>query len=112
MKKMAGVIMYMADTMRRIPHSSYLSVKELLSSPSWKYMHECPERKHTQEPPRIVMDRKFDYKEHFHIAGECMTNKGVLRHMTLQAWANQHTSVREEGTQTTPTNCLYSHLDH
>ena len=33
-------------------------------------MHECPDRKHTQEPPRIVMQGEDDYKEHFQIAGE------------------------------------------
>ena len=70
MKKMADIIMCMAETMKGMSHSSYLSVKELLSCSSWKYMHECPDRKHTQEPPRIVMQGEDDYKEHFQIAGE------------------------------------------
>ena len=72
MKKMAAVILHMSDTMTEMPHSSYLSVKELLDSSSWKYLHECPDRKHFKEPPKIIMENHDDYREQFNISGKSL----------------------------------------
>ena len=42
--------------MKDMSHASYLSVKELLISPSWKYSHKCPYRKYTDAMPVINVD--------------------------------------------------------
>lgn len=70
MSKMAAVVCRMSETMKDMSQSSYLSVKELLASSSWKYLHDCPDRRHTQEPPKIVMEGEGDYKECFNISGK------------------------------------------
>ena len=70
MNKMAAIILSVSEIMQEMPHSSYLSVKELLASSFWKYLHDCPDRKHTEEPPKIVMEIDKDCKRHFNIAGE------------------------------------------
>ena len=69
MNKMAAIILRMCEIMKDMPHSSYLSVKELLASSSWKYLHDCPDRKYVMEPPRIVVEGDKHYREHFHISG-------------------------------------------
>ena len=61
MNKMAAIILQMSEIMKDMPHSSYLSVKELLASSSWKYLHDCPDRKYTQEPIKIVMEGDQDF---------------------------------------------------
>lgn len=53
MSKMAAALQHMSETMKIMPHSSYLSVKELVASPSWKYIHNCPDRKNTHMPTKI-----------------------------------------------------------
>ena len=70
MNKMAAVLLSTADVMKGFLRSSYLAVKELIAFPSWKYLHHCPERKHTDQPPQVVMKGEDDYQEHFEIAGK------------------------------------------
>ncbi len=57
MTKMAALLPEVSQAMNKMSSSAYLSVKELLVSASWKYCHECPERKHPEAPPMIVMKR-------------------------------------------------------
>ena len=61
MSEMAAVLHGTSEVMKDMPHPSYLSVKELIVDPSWKYLHECPNRKHLQSPsPVILRGQKFD----------------------------------------------------
>ena len=70
MTKMAAVLMHTSEVMNtQLSHSSYLAVKELMASPTWRYLHKQSERKHTTDPPKIIMTEWHDYKEHFEIAG-------------------------------------------
>ena len=69
MTKMAAVLSEVSSAMNRMSSSQYLSVKELLSSSMWKYAHQCPQQKHVETPPPVVLSGDSDYKEHFNIAG-------------------------------------------
>ena len=69
MTKMAAVLLETSEIMMRMPHSAYLSAKEQLASPMWKYSHECLEQKHTDSPPQVVLEGDSNYKEHFNISG-------------------------------------------
>ena len=80
MNKMAAIILSMCETTKDMPHSSYLSVKELLASSSWKYLHDCPDRKHTKDPPKIVMEGENDYREHFYISGILSHRHLMIKH--------------------------------
>ena len=70
MTKMADVLVHTSEVMtNQIHDTSYLAVKELLSSPTWRYSHVHPQRKHTTSLPQIVMTGRGDHKEHLEIAG-------------------------------------------
>jgi len=69
MKEMAAVLMHVSSAMNQMSSSAYLSVKELLVSPTWKYSHECPEQKHPNAPPAVVLEGENDYRNHFNISG-------------------------------------------
>ncbi len=71
MRKMAAVLLRTADVMKSLLRPSYLSVKELMASPTWRYSHHYTERNHPDQPPKIIMTGDDDYKEHFEIAGAC-----------------------------------------
>ena len=66
---MAAVLQRTSEIMSRMSHSAYLSVKEQLASPMWKYSHQCPDQKHTDSPPPVVLKGRSNYKEHFNISG-------------------------------------------
>ena len=74
MNKMAATIFGMSDTMKDMSHSSYLSVKELLDSSPWKYLHECPDRKHAQVPLKIAMETNKGDREYFNVSGKYRVN--------------------------------------
>ena len=78
MSKMASLLLRMADDMNGMQRPAYRSVKELLVSPTWKYLHNPPERKHPDKPPQIIMRGEDDYKEHFEIAGTYNTRVELL----------------------------------
>ena len=69
MNKMAAVLLCTADVMNDLQQPSYLAVKELTASPTWKHLHQYPEHKHPDHPPQIILTGDDDYKEHFEIAG-------------------------------------------
>ena len=66
---MATVLLHTSEAMKDMSHASYLSVKELLISPAWKYSHMYPDRKHVHSPPDIVIKGK-DIEERFNISGD------------------------------------------
>ena len=68
MREMAAVLRDTARIMRDMPHPSYLSVKELIVNPSWKYLHECPGRKHQQAPSLVIL-KDYPNHEEFNISG-------------------------------------------
>lgn len=68
--KMAATLLRTSEVMTsQLHHASYLAVKELLVSPTWRYSHSCPQRKHTADIPQIVVTGCGDYKECSEIAG-------------------------------------------
>ena len=73
-RKISAIVLRMSQTMKDMPHPFYLSVKELLVSPTWKYLHSCPDRSHTHEPPKVIVNGENEYTEHFNISGKftCM----------------------------------------
>lgn len=71
MSKMAAVLLRTADVMKGLLRPSYLAIKELMVSPTWRYSHQYPEQKHPDHPPQIILTGDGDYKEQFEIAGMC-----------------------------------------
>ena len=73
MKKMAAVLLQTADAMNSFLSGSYFIVKELTISPTWRYLHQCPERRYPDAPPPVILKGENDYKEHF-VAGKQFNN--------------------------------------
>ena len=69
MNKMAAVLTEVSKAMSIMSSHGYLSVKELIASPMWKYAHDCPEQKHLMAPPTVTMRGADNYQEHFNISG-------------------------------------------
>ena len=70
MTKMAAVLEHTSEVMTsKIHDTSYLALKELLSSPTWRYSHLHTLRKHTASLPQIVMTGCGEQKETLEIAG-------------------------------------------
>lgn len=69
MTKVAAVLSNVSQAMNKMSSPSYLSVKELLVSPMWKYIHDCPEQKHSKSPPTVALEGANNYHEQFNIAG-------------------------------------------
>ena len=69
MTKMAAVLSKVSKVMSTMSTHGYLSVKELIASPMWKYAHDCPEQKHPKAPPTVTMGGADNYQEHFNMSG-------------------------------------------
>jgi hypothetical protein len=70
MAKMAAVLSEVSKEMGQISLDGYLSVKELLAVPMWKYSHTCPEQKHPKAPPTVALRGAGNYQEDFNISGK------------------------------------------
>ena len=70
MAKTSDILLHTSDAMRRLLRPSYLAVKELLVSPTWRYLHRYPESKNPDQPPQTAIAADDDYKE---IAGIMIT---------------------------------------
>ena len=70
MSKMAAVLHHTSEVMTsQLPPSSYLAIKELLASPTWRYSHHCDQRMHTADVPQTVITGSDIGRECFEIAG-------------------------------------------
>lgn len=77
MTKLAAVMTGLSHAMNKMSSAGYLSVKELLTSPMWKYAHTCPVQKHPKAPPTLVLEGDENYHEHFNIAGNLLITKDL-----------------------------------
>ena len=85
MSDMASLLDELSKGLKNVTHSSYLSIKEVLIDSSWKYLHECLNRKHLQSPPPLeVMDDQGNQHQ-FEISGihnnAYMTVKSLTWHL-------------------------------
>ena len=69
MTKIAAVLSEVSKAMNRMSSSTYLSVKELLASPAWKYSHDRSQQKHSRAPTPVVLEGEQNYSERFTISG-------------------------------------------
>ena len=81
---MAEVLTRTSEVMPKIsdPSSSYLSIKELLISPSWKYCHKCPSRKHCDSLTDIVIYSENKPKS-FNISGAALFHLLFVLYLSL-----------------------------
>ena len=75
MRKMAAVLLRTAEVMQGMLRASYLAVKELMASSTWRYLHQHSDRKYDDQPPKVIMTGDDDYKEHFEIAGKFLLGR-------------------------------------
>ena len=64
MIKMAEILLRTSEVMnsQQFHHSTYLAVKELLATPTWKYSHSCSQIQHTADIPQVEMTGDGNYK--------------------------------------------------